>query len=233
VTTPRPTHLDAFSAPHALLMLLALGVAVASGRAVWIALAALLSFARLIWLARGSFAQLRAFGAGNLVTSVRVLSLFGLALSFDAGLPLWAAGWALWIFTLDGIDGALARRLGTTTLFGALYDMESDACFVLLLACGLLELGRAGAWVLVAGSLRYVYVLALHVTGRQHAEAPRMNLGRYVFAIVVVSFTLALWPAAPLSSAIAAAATLLLSYSFFRSFQASFAAANASPRGTG
>ncbi len=72
----------------------------------------------------------------------------------------WLAGLGLLLLVLDGVDGHLARRSGMASPFGARFDMEVDAALILVL-CGLAwQQGRAGAWVLVAGLLRYLFVLA-------------------------------------------------------------------------
>lgn len=60
----------------------------------------------------------------------------------------------------DGVDGYLARRQGTVSPFGARFDLEIDALFVLIAAILLLRAGQVGPWVLTAGLLRYGYLLA-------------------------------------------------------------------------
>lgn len=190
-----------------------------SGRTLPLALALVVSLASWPWTERRAFSSLRAFGAGNLVTSLRALALLALAVSFDSGHPRWAAGLAFGIFAADGCDGWLARRAGKSSAFGARYDAETDAGFMLLLSAGVFQLGRAGAWVAIAGLLRPVYVLVLHWSRQPNAEAPRSTLGRYVFAISVVCLTSSMI-IERLSWALAALATGFLCYSFGRSFAA-------------
>jgi phosphatidylglycerophosphate synthase len=203
---------------HAVLMLISLGGSLAVGSAAPTALVCLGSLATWVWLQRGTFAGVREFGAANSVTSLRVLLLACLAGAIDLTEPRWAALCSVSIFTLDGIDGWLARRTNRASSFGAHYDMETDGCFVLILSIGLFELGRAGAWVLLAGALRYLYVIALQLARRTRAEAPRTRFGRYVFGLVVVGFTVGLLTGPRTSEVLAAAATLLLSYAFARGF---------------
>jgi phosphatidylglycerophosphate synthase len=207
-----------WSACHASLLLIATLIALAIGKASPVAVTAIVSLGAWLWLSRDAFVDLRGFGAANAVTSARVLLLALLSTAIDAGAAVSCAFTALGIFVLDGLDGWLARRKGRVSSFGAHYDMETDACFVLLLSIGLHQLQRAGLWVLLAGALRYLYVLTLFVLRREHAEAPRSRLGRYLFGLIVLAFTAACWPAQRISQPLAAAATLLLSYSFARSF---------------
>ncbi|HBG30717.1 CDP-alcohol phosphatidyltransferase family protein [Candidatus Macondimonas diazotrophica] len=60
----------------------------------------------------------------------------------------------------DGLDGTIARRQGTASPFGARFDLEVDALFVLVAGLLLLRTGQVGAWVLISGLLRYGYLLA-------------------------------------------------------------------------
>jgi phosphatidylglycerophosphate synthase len=217
---------------HAILMLISLGASLAVGKAAPTALTCLGSLATWVWLQRARFAGVREFGAANSVTSLRVLLLACLAGAIDLTEPRWAALCSVSIFTLDGIDGWLARRANRASPFGAHYDMETDGCFVLILSIGLFELGRGAAWVLLAGALRYLYVIALQLARRTRAEAPRTSFGRYVFALVVVAFTVSLLTGPQTSELLAAAATLLLSYAFARGFYGSMRAPRDAQRTT-
>ncbi len=61
---------------------------------------------------------------------------------------------------MDVADGAVARRSGLASGFGARLDMELDALTVLVLGALYWQLGKAGAWVLLSGALRYLFVAA-------------------------------------------------------------------------
>jgi phosphatidylglycerophosphate synthase len=211
-----------YASTQAIFMLSSLSAALVYKRSLWIALAALSSLGFWVWRSRSLFGSLRDFGVGNTTTSVRALGLLGLAALLDARDPFGAALCAAAVFALDGLDGFLARRTGQASAFGARFDMETDACFVLLLSCGLCVLERAGVWVLAAGALRYLYVLTLPFAPQPDREAPRTRFGRYVFACVVGAFTLCLWPLEPISMPLSAAATALLGCSFARSFWFTF-----------
>jgi phosphatidylglycerophosphate synthase len=129
----------------------AVSVAFVSGAAVVLRLAsrhldrAALGVANRVTLLRGALA---ALVAGLLLAEPRperawfAVGVIGLALA------------------LDGVDGALARRRGLATAFGARFDLETDAVTILIL-CGLAwHFGRAGPWVLLGGLLRYAFVAA-------------------------------------------------------------------------
>lgn len=59
---------------------------------------------------------------------------------------------------LDAVDGQVARRTGTVSPMGARFDMEVDAFLVLVLSVYVST--HLGAWVLVIGTMRYVFVAA-------------------------------------------------------------------------
>ena len=59
---------------------------------------------------------------------------------------------------LDGVDGWVARRTLTSSEFGARLDGEVDAFLILVLSVHVAP--SAGAWVLVAGLLRYGFAVA-------------------------------------------------------------------------
>ena len=107
------------------------------------------------------------FGAANAVTLVR--SVFLLLLLVLLGRE--STGTLAWILVvlgaaavaLDGVDGALARRRGEASEFGARFDMEIDALLILVLAALVWQHGKAGVWILAAGLLRYLFVASSYV----------------------------------------------------------------------
>lgn len=77
-----------------------------------------------------------------------------------------SAGW--WLVALlllveltDYLDGKLARRAGAGR-FGSIWDMETDAVFALALTVVNRHLHAVGAYVLLIGLMRYLYVLLWH-----------------------------------------------------------------------
>jgi phosphatidylglycerophosphate synthase len=212
-----------FSTRHAFVMLAGVALSAGCASALPLALAALGSFAYWLFESRASFLD-SGFGSANWVTSVRLVSLLLFAALIDARQPLAASALAWAVFCLDGVDGYLARRTCSESRFGALYDSEVDASFSMLLTWALFQLGHAGAWVLLGGLLRFLYVLSLYFTRVSEVEAPRTALGRYVFGLSVGGYTLSLWPFAAAGFALSGLATLLLCYSFSRSFRWTFSA---------
>ncbi|WP_305784696.1 CDP-alcohol phosphatidyltransferase family protein [Symbioplanes lichenis] len=59
---------------------------------------------------------------------------------------------------LDGVDGQVARRTGTTSRFGARFDMESDSVLAVVLSVYLASM--IGWWAVAIGLFRYAFVVA-------------------------------------------------------------------------
>lgn len=164
----------------------------------------------------------RDFGWANRATLLRaatVVLLVSLA-PFIAGLDnwLWLYG-ALCLFALvlDGVDGAIARATHSTTRFGARFDMELDALFMLGLCVAVLALEKAGAWVLALGLLRYAFVAAGHWLNFINHPLPESFRRKTVCVWQVVTLIIALLPvtSAAFATWTLAIALALLCYSFY------------------
>jgi len=164
---------------------------------------------------RGRFTARGPFGAANCVTSLRLALVVVIAAAPHAG-PALAAAFVLFL-ALDGVDGYLARITSSASAFGARYDTETDALFVLVAGLELFSAGRLGAFIVVPGLLRYAYVAAVALLPEGRGEAPRSLLGRSVFAVVVLAFAVSAWPLGAQHALLAAAATVLVVLSFARS----------------
>ncbi|WP_204352656.1 CDP-alcohol phosphatidyltransferase family protein [Salinicola halophilus] len=82
------------------------------------------------------------------------------------------ASLALLSLLLDGIDGWVARRTGSASAFGARFDMELDAFFIIVLCAALIALDKVGGWVIVLGLARYLFVFAGMYWPWLHRELP-------------------------------------------------------------
>src|SRR5262249_25558365 len=105
-----------------------------------------------------------SFGPANHVTMAR-LAIAGLIAAAIAEPPqpalagvLTAA--ALITIALDGVDGRLGRASSMSSVFGARFDMETDALIILTLSILSWRYDKAGAWVVLAGAIRYLFVAA-------------------------------------------------------------------------
>lgn len=159
--------------------------------------------------------------AANQLTLVRALVVMMVLAAIPVPELSAAAVWlllglSLLALVLDGVDGWLARRWHLQSSFGARFDMEVDAAFMMGLCLLLLALDRAGLWVLWIGALRYVFWVAGFIWPWLQQSLPPSQRRRWVCGWQVVSLlavlpgvlppTFALWV---LGSALA-----LLVYSF-------------------
>ena len=117
---------------------------------------------------------------------------------------------------LDGVDGAVARRSGRVTAFGARFDMELDALLIMVLAILVWQTEQAGAWVLLIGLMRYAFVAAGWHWRWLQAPLPPSRRRQALCVVQSVGLLIALWPLGPPAVGVAAAlgALLLLIYSF-------------------
>lgn len=162
----------------------------------------------------------RPFGAANLVTLLRG-ALMGplIGLLFEA--PSAALAWFALVLTLaglvlDGIDGKLARRAGQATTFGARFDLEIDALLILVLSALCWQFGKAGAWILAAGLLRYLFVAAGGPLPWMRRALPASRRRQTVCVVQIVALLLCLSPllAPPSSAAAGALGLAILAWSF-------------------
>lgn len=141
----------------------------------------------------------RGLGWANRVTLTRaaLVALLAGALVDPALLarhPWPLAGLALLALLLDGADGWVARRTGSASAFGARFDMELDAFFILVLCLALLSLGKVGPWVLAIGAMRYGFVAAGWRWPWLGAELPESLRRKAVCVWQVVALMLGLLP---------------------------------------
>jgi phosphatidylglycerophosphate synthase len=113
----------------------------------------------------------RHFGLANAVTlcraafnaillAVAVENLLGGPALFQSAFRWQLAVAAAAALVLDGVDGWVARRSQMASAFGARFDVETDAVFLLGLALTLAGAGIVGPWVLASGLIYYLFRIA-------------------------------------------------------------------------
>lgn len=162
-----------------------------------------------------SASPLQRIGLANLVTAFRL----GLVLR------LWTVpttdAWTM-VFTatiaaaLDGVDGALARGRGEVSRFGARFDMETDAFLIVTLSVLVWRLDKAGAWVLLAGALRYLFVAAAWIGPWMANDLPESWRRKVTCVVQIATLIAAIAPVVPQpwSAIVAGAGLVLLTWSF-------------------
>ena len=176
------------------LLLALLGTAIGMGPAGWLTG---LGFAFTTWavLTRAVLrSRLRSFGPANRVTLGRSVLVGGVtalvADSFEGTPPVvLLVGLTAVALVLDGVDGTVARRTGTSTTLGARFDMEVDAFLLLVLSCYVAPI--LGAWVLSIGLMRYAFVVAGRLVPFLRSPLPRRYWRKVVTAACGIALVLA------------------------------------------
>jgi len=181
------------------------------------------AFAALMLLSLGFLQRhhpFTRFGPANQVTTARavVVSLIA-GLVGEMPLPALATGAvaaSVVATLLDGVDGWLARRHAIASDFGARFDMEVDALLILTLSLLAWTFGKAGAWVIASGAMRYAFAAAGARWSWLQAPLPESRRRQMVCVVQVAALTIVLVPTVPPSicAPIAAAALLMLTWSF-------------------
>ncbi len=165
----------------------------------------------------------RSFGWANRTTLVRsalVVPLVAwapfLSSSDSAGLWFYAVA-CLFALILDGADGKVARATNSHSEFGARFDMELDALFILGLCVAVSALGKAGIWVLALGLMRYLFVAASYYLVWLNQPLPESFRRKTVCVWQVVTLMVAVVPPIPITfaSITLAVALMLLAWSFY------------------
>jgi phosphatidylglycerophosphate synthase len=160
------------------------------------------------------------FGPANVVTTMRaVLAALAAGVVGHTASPtvLWAVvGLTALMTVLDGVDGWLARSTRMASAFGARFDMETDAAFVLVLSMLVWQHGKAGIWVLCCGLMRYAFVAAGWILPWLAAPLRATRRGRTVAIGQLVGLSAALAPLVPwpASAAVAGVTLAALAWSF-------------------
>jgi len=181
------------------------------------------AFATLMVLSLGFLQQhhpFARFGPANQVTTVRAIFVaLIVGLVGEPPVPVLAASavaGSIAATALDGLDGWLARRHAIASDFGARFDMEVDALLILTLSLLAWRFGKAGAWVIASGAMRYGFVLAGARWPWLGAPLRPSRRRQAVCVVQVAALTIALAPIVPPSASapLAAAALAALTWSF-------------------
>ena len=149
-------------------------------------------------------ARIDSLGLANWITLVRAVLLAGVAgfVVVDPGgvlgwLPALGYGAAV---VLDGVDGAVARSVGTETRLGERLDMAVDTTGFVVAPLVAVAWGLLPVWYLSLSAARYCYRGGLFLwrrSGREVGTLPPSRLRRPLAALQMAFITVALLPPAP------------------------------------
>lgn len=161
------------------------------------------------------------FGPANSITLARAALVCLLAGLIGSGAGGLADDWTPFLLSLaawllDGLDGWLARRQRLESRFGFYFDMEMDALHLMVLCALLYDLERLGAWIFLAGLLRYLFIMAGWRWRWLRRPLPFSGRRKTVAAVQIGILAACLAPALPASAVtlLALAGLVALVYSF-------------------
>lgn len=119
-------------------------------------------------------------------------------------------------FLLDGLDGAVARRTGTSSAAGARFDSATDAALVLVLSVAAVPI--AGPWTVAIGGMYYAFVAAGLLRPQLRSALPPRASRKAIGAFQPFALLVALIPGLPAAATASAPAVALglLAFSFTR-----------------
>jgi len=204
---------------HATAMLIAVGAVIATRMpAVAVVVIGVSVTVFILRCSPADASMWRIAQAGNWLTGCRLAVVLAAVLLMHKLSPaaiflLFAAN-----VTLDALDGFVARKLGQATAFGALFDQEVDAVFVLCTGLYFWSQNDIGLWILLPGLLRYLFRVTVWVVGPEQFVEKRRPMIASVAGINFVLLTVAVILPAGLQLAALAVSTSLFVFSFTLSF---------------
>ncbi|HEV8316861.1 MAG TPA: CDP-alcohol phosphatidyltransferase family protein [Vicinamibacterales bacterium] len=160
------------------------------------------------------------FGPANHVTMIRAMLVALIAgLIGEPTTPRVAgaaSGAAVIMTVLDGVDGFLARRSRMASIFGARFDMETDAVFVMAMSILVWQHTKTGPWILLGGMMRYAFILAGSWLPWMARPLRPTRRARVISACHMAGLSVALAPVVPppLSAIVVASTLAALTWSF-------------------
>lgn len=144
-----------------------------------------------------------------------VASLVTISVVSGQSLHVWAViGLAFTVIVLDGVDGHVARRTGTSTTAGAQFDTDADAILVLVLSVSLAPI--IGWWTLLIGLMRYMFLALTRLRPEFDRPMPPSKMRKIIGLGQSVALCVALMPFVPttIATAIPVIALVFLTWSF-------------------
>ncbi|MEM0899269.1 MAG: CDP-alcohol phosphatidyltransferase family protein [Pseudomonadota bacterium] len=160
----------------------------------------------------------RILGLANVVTTFRLVVTGVLVAAIFHQSPVsWSLfGLAAINLALDGVDGWLARYQGSSSPFGARFDVEVDSLFALTLALVAWLNADMPFWIVALGLPRYIFFIAQQVFPWLAGDLPPRFSRKLACVLQIGALIALLVPNVPLLLAhtAAAAALAIVAWSF-------------------
>ena len=171
------TPIDAWMNLHAVALLMAIAVTVAIESSIVIVITTCGSF--YYFLARCSPERTKGSGIkqiGNWLTGVRLILILMVIILMHEFSPFLIFALFATNVLLDVADGFAARKMGQASYFGAVFDQEVDAVFVICAGLFFYFVSGFALWVLIPGILRCVFRITVWMCKAAEFEEKRRPL---------------------------------------------------------
>ena len=128
-------------------------------------------------------------GYANIITTCRLLLVIIGLVFYHQFSNLFVGLIFLTNILLDGVDGYVARKTGQSSKVGEVLDMETDAYFVFAISWLHVDKHQLSAWLLLPGSLRYIYALLVVRPGKEILpKRVRASIAVFFFFALLIPF---------------------------------------------
>lgn len=219
IATQDQLQIQRWTRQHAIAVLVGVGLSLYWQVLSPFILTVLISFVAYTGLNQKIWKPLSWWGGGaNWVTASRLVALLGTLGFADQINDFIIGAIALVIVITDGLDGYLARKYKTQSIFGEFFDKETDACFVMGMTLLIYQKGFTGSWILLLGLLRYFYVLTLIWVKPPEKKETRSFRGQLIAVLLMLSLITCFWLPETWYLPILMLISALVFYSFGKSF---------------
>lgn len=212
-------HTETWSIYNAFAMITALIVALVTKQLNILLIVFSITIISLILINRKSLFQTKPFfGVANTITLVRFLIIvFSFLLINFNNTSLLFYGLCI-VVALDFFDGMAARYFNESSFFGLYFDMEVDAFFVLLMCYFYYIYGSISWWILIPGTLRYIFRLYTFCFPKPNSKEQKKTYATVIAASYFVVLLLGLITRDLLQFLILLIGTIALVFSFLIGF---------------
>ena len=156
--------IDAWMNFHAVAVLAGAAVAVTIESPVPLAATTFGSFCYFLACCYTTTTAERSFSqTGNWITGIRLILVLIAVVLMDEFSPYVVFTFFSVNLLLDVADGYVARKLGQASYFGAVFDQEVDAFFVISAGLYFFLVSGFALWVLIPGVLRYTFRITVWI----------------------------------------------------------------------
>lgn len=118
----------------------------------------------------------------NVLTTVRFAFIVFIGLFYEHLHTILIFGILLVSVSMDALDGIAARKQNTSTDFGSMLDLETDAFYTAIITLVLYKLSHISLGFTVIGFLRYYYRIIFDLVFHDQVEARSLSIAKFIAA---------------------------------------------------